>query len=281
MSLGSLVACAGPAHDLELLQGPAIADIVTPFDDALVCMEGRIDSRLAFGVGGIPDQTGRDQNSGEGTARFVTQGAGDIVQSALFKAGVTVINRRDMGAAAMEAQWGLRDLSNQRPAHFVITGSINSLDFIPGGGAFVSVGGVGPRYRQNRILVGMDLAMTNNATGQVVANIALRKQIFADEFGLMVARFMDDTVVDVDFGGSRREAVHYALRQMLQLATFELLAQMMPPERYRDCREMIDARMGSIEGDRTTGEQMRELDRREEELSAAEEGAAEPEARDG
>ncbi len=270
-ALCALVAgCAMPREDVALLDGPPVTDIVTSFDEALYCLDGRIDSRLTFGVGGIPDQTGRDQNSTEGTGRFVTQGAGDIVQSALFNAGVTLINRRDMGSAAMEAQWGIRDLSQQRPANLVITGSINSLDFIPGGGAIASVGGIGPRYRQNRILVGMDLAMTNNATGQIVANIALRKQLVADELGFMVARTVDNNIVDLDFGGSRREALHFALREMLQLATFELLAQLMPARQYEECRNIIDETMAVIEGERTSGGQMRRLhDRRAAEAAAA------------
>lgn len=271
VSAFALTACAPPSMNAPMVQGPAIADIVTPFDDALTCLNGRINGGLAFAVGGIPDQTGATQNSTEGTGRFVTQGAGDIVQSALFKTGVTVINRRDMGSAVMESQWGIRELTAQRPAHFVITGSINSLDFLPGGGVFVNIGGVGPRYRQNRILVGMDLAVTNNQTGQIIANISLNKQIYADEFGFMTARFVDSTVVDVDLGLARREAVHHALRQMLQLATFELLTQMMPPERYEECRAMVDERLGVIEGDRTTGEQIRQLQERRQ---ASEEAAA-------
>ncbi|MBF9060879.1 HfaB protein [Rhodobacterales bacterium HKCCSP123] len=263
-----------PSQDVELFDGPPVTDIVTTFDEALYCLRGRIDSRMTFGVGGIPDQTGRDQNSTEGTGRFVTQGAGDIVQSALFNAGVTLINRRDMGSAALEAQWGIRDLSQQRPANLVVTGSINSLDFLPGGGAIASVGGIGPRYRQNRILVGMDLAMTNNATGQIVANIALRKQLVADELGFMVATTSDNEIVDLDFGGSRREALHFALREMLQLATFELLTQLMPPAQYEDCRAIIDETMAVIDGEQTSGGQIRQLEARREAQAAAAAAAA-------
>lgn len=278
-------ACGPTDRNAPLVKGPAAEDIVTPFEDALLCLNGRVDTRLSFGVGGIPDQTGKEQNSNEGAGRFVTQGAGDIVQSALFKTGVTVINRRDMGSAVMESQWGIRDLGAQQPAHLVITGSINSLDFIPGGGAFLNVRGVGPRYRQHRILVGMDLVLTNNTTGQVLANIALHKQLFADELGFAGTRFVGDRLVDSDIGVARREAVHYALRKMLQLATFELLVQLMPPERYAECAEMIDPRFGNIRGGRTSGEQLREHEARilrqstrSTAAAPAEDDAAEPTA---
>ena len=268
-----VAACAPTSEDIDLTQGPAATDIETPFDEALVCLEGKVDDRLGFAVGNIPDATGREQYNTEGAGRFVTQAAGDIVQSALFKSGVTVINRRDMGSMATEAQWGLRDPSQQRPAHFAITGSINSLDFIPGAGASLNIGGIGPRYRQNRILVGMDLAMTNLADGQVVANIAMRKQIVADELGLMATRFTGSNIVDADAGGGRREALHYAMRNMLQLATFELLTQLMPAEQYADCHDLIDENYGSISGLRTTGEQIRDY----EELIEAQQTEMRPE----
>lgn len=275
VALLGLAGCAFPGSNAPLPEGPAIVDVVTPFDEALMCLNGRIDRRLSFAVGGIPDLTGREHNNGDGAGRFVTQGAGDMVQSALFTTGVTLINRRDMGASVMESQWGIRDLSTQRQAHLVITGSINSLDFIPGAGAWVNIGGIGPRYRQHRILVGLDLALTNVATGQIMANISLLKQVYADEFGIMAATFEDDRVVDVDLGGGRREALHFALRQMLQLGTFELLTQLMPQDEYAECAALVDAEVGSVTGERTASGRLRIA--AEEAAAAAEAAAAEAE----
>lgn len=252
---GFLSACAPASSDMRLLDGPAIMDVVTPFDGALACLDGKIDKRMGFAVGNIPDGTGRESYNGEGAGKFVTQSAGDIVQSALFKTGVKVINRRDMGTAALEAQWGIRALQTQQNAHFAITGSINSLDFIPGAGAFINVGGVGARYRQNRILVGLDLAMTNVATGQIVSNIALKKQIVADDVGLFGSGFTDNRLIDSDIGGARREALNDAMRTMLQLATLELLLQLMPPAQYNECISLIDPRFGIVGGQKTAGEQ--------------------------
>ncbi len=251
----ALSGCAPPWQNLRQVQGPAIADIITPMDAALGCLRGRIMPGLNFAVGAIPDLTGREQYNDGGAGRFVTQGAGDMVQSALFKAGVSLVNRRETAVTLMEAQWGIRNIQQQAPAHLLITGSINSLDFIPGGGAVATIGGIGPRYRQNRILIGLDLVMTNLQTGQIVGSIALHKQIYADEIGFTTARIQGGTVVDVDIGAMRREAVHNALRVMLQLATFELLTQAMPPEEYRDCRMLIDPGVGGVSGIRTTGEE--------------------------
>lgn len=281
MALAVTSACAPVDEEMELIEGPAIADIQTPFEGALTCLRGKISKDVTFAVGGIPDQTGTYQNSDQGVGRFVTQGAGDIVQSALFKTGVTLINRRDMGTSALESQWGLLDLAEQRPVNFVVTGSVNSLDFIPGGGAYANVGGVGAQFRQFRILVGFDLAMTNVRTGRIVANIALRKQISADEKGFLLGRVFGDTIVDVEVGTTRREATHHALRQMLQLGTYELLTQMMPANNYRSCSEQIDERYGKVTGAMTGGGQLQNLLEKEaekarkiEEERAAKEAAA-------
>jgi hypothetical protein len=157
----------------------------------------------------------------------------------------------------MEVNWGIRDAKKIVPSNLYITGSINSLDFIPGSGAEVRVAGVGPRYRQNRMLVGLDLAMTEAVTGRVVANVPLQKQIFASEAGIDFGRFVDDPLfgksllatplIDINIGGREREALHYALRQMLNLATFELLSQVMSSSKYGECREQIERVHGFVD----------------------------------
>ena len=136
-----------------------------------------------FGGRDLWDQTGKEQFSDGGNGKFVTQGAGDIVQSALFRAGTTVLNRRDPRIMETEVKWGIRDGRRIVPTNFYITGSINSLDFLPGAGFDVKVAGEGAQYRQHRILVGLDLSMTEANTGRVVANVPLQKQIFASEAG--------------------------------------------------------------------------------------------------
>ncbi|TPW26153.1 HfaB protein [Pararhizobium mangrovi] len=237
---------AGANQDAALIQGPPIRDIVTPFDTALSCLKGKISNKLVFSVGAIEDRTGKESFTDGGTGKFVTQGAGDIVQSALFKAGATVVNRRDPRITTTEIGWKIKSPKHLIPTNFYITGSINSLDFIPGSGAEVQVAGVGPRYRQNRILVGLDLALTQASTSRVVADVPLQKQIFQDEAGIGFGRFLGDTLVAGDIGGREREATNLALRQMLNFATFDLLTQVMKAKAFEACRPKIDTAFGSI-----------------------------------
>jgi len=237
----------------ELVQGPPIEDVVTSFDEALSCLRGKVQPGVTFAVGQIVDATGKETYAEGGTGKFVTQGAGEMVQSALFRAGVTVVNRRDPNIPIVETQWGIRDLSQQMPVNFYISGSINSLDFIPGGGFSAQVGGAGPRYRQNRILIGLDLTMTDAFTGRIVASVPLQKQIFSREIGASMGRFFGETLVSLDMGGQEREAVHFALRQMLSFATFELVGQLMNAGTFAPCKELVSPFYGTI-GNTGTGD---------------------------
>lgn len=239
-------------QDEPLVKGPAVTTLVTPFDRALGCLDGRINKdSLRFAVGAITDSTGKEQVTDGGAGKFLTQGAGDIVQSALFMAGASVVNRRDPRIIENEAKWGLIDVKKQASTTFFITGSINSLDFLPGGGYDLQVAGLGPRSRQQRILVGLDLSLTDARTGHIVANVPLQKQVVSTEDGFGIGRFFGTTLVSADFGSKQREALNLVLRQMLNLATFELLTQVMNPAMYGDCMAMIEEVDGVTDNSRS------------------------------
>ena len=238
-------------RNVALPDGPPVEEIITNFDEALVCLRGHIPEEITFGAGQVVDATGRESYAEGSTGRFVSQGAAEMVQSAMFRAGASVVNRRDPQILVTETQWGIRDIQRQIPVNFFISGSINSLDFIPGGGGSVEIGGVGPRYRQSRILIGLDLSLTDAFTGRILASVPLQRQIFSREVGFSAGRFFGDTLLSLDAGGQEREAVHFVLRQMLNLATFELLGQLVPENQYRECRVLIEPFTGRIETQRS------------------------------
>lgn len=246
-------------EDAPLAKGPPITDITTEFDDALACLNGSVPEVVTFAVGQIADNTGKEQYADGGTGKLVTQGAGDMVQSALFRAGLSVVNRRDPNIILAENNWGIRNVKTQRAADLFISGSINSLDYIPGGGGEIEIAGIGPRYRQSRILVGLDLALTSASTGEIIANVPLQKQLFAEEMGFSVGRFFGDTLVSADAGGMEREALHFTLRQMLSYATFDLLAQVLPPAKVTPCSEKISS--FAVISPRPQGRKVKALDR--------------------
>lgn len=245
-----LTACTGLAPSnqkpVNLVQGPPITDIFTPFDMALSCLKGQLRSDVSFSVGAILDQTGKDVVTNGGSGKMVTQGAGDMVQSALFQAGVSLMNRRDPRIIESEAKWGIRDPRQIQASDYYVTGSINSLDFIPGGGFDMQIAGVGPNYSQTRIMVGLDLSLTDTRSSKVVGNVSLQKQIAAQDYGLSAGRFAGRTLLNIQIGKGEHEATNFALRQMLNLATFELLSQVVPPAVFESCRAQIPPEFGQL-----------------------------------
>ncbi len=246
----SLTGCTGLASSnskpVELVQGPPITDIFTPFDMALSCLKGQLRNDISFSVGAILDQTGKDVVTNGGSGKMVTQGAGDMVQSALFQSGVSVMNRRDPRIIESEAKWGIRDPRQIQASDYYVTGSINSLDFIPGGGLDMQIAGIGPNYSQTRIMVGLDLSLTDTRSSKVVANVSLQKQIAAQDYGISAGRFTGRTLLNIQIGKGEREATNFALRQMLNLATFELLSQVVPPPVFEKCRAEIPPEFGRL-----------------------------------
>lgn len=245
-----LAGCTGLAPSnkkpVSLVQGPPITDIFTPFDMALSCLKGQLRNDVSFSVGAILDQTGKDVVTNGGSGKMVTQGAGDMVQSALFQAGVSLMNRRDPRIIESEAKWGIRDPRQIQASDYYVTGSINSLDFIPGGGFDMQIAGVGPNYSQTRIMVGLDLSLTDTRSSKVVGNVSLQKQIAAQDYGLSAGRFAGRTLLNIQIGKGEREATNFALRQMLNLATFELLSQVVPPAVFESCRAEIPPEFGRL-----------------------------------
>lgn len=245
-----LTGCTGLAPSnkkpVSLVQGPPITDIFTPFDMALSCLKGQLRNDVSFSVGAILDQTGKDVVTNGGSGKMVTQGAGDMVQSALFQAGVSLMNRRDPRIIESEAKWGIRDPRQIQASDYYVTGSINSLDFIPGGGFDMQIAGVGPNYSQTRIMVGLDLSLTDTRSSKVVGNVSLQKQIAAQDYGLSAGRFAGRTLLNIQIGKGEREATNFALRQMLNLATFELLSQVVPPAVFESCRAQIPPEFGQL-----------------------------------
>lgn len=234
------------SKNADILQGPPIEDIVTPFDTALECLKPKINREVRYAVGVVADQTGRQSYGESGSGAYFTQGAGEMIQTAILRSGATLVNRRNLDIPVSEARWGIRALDTQVPVNFFISGSINSLDFIPGGGFAATFSGVGPRYRQNRILIGADLYLTDARTGVVIGGVPVQKQVLATELGFSVGRFAGSTLLNVDAGVVEREALNFVLRQMLSLATFELISLTMEPRHWLPCRAKLDAAFGKL-----------------------------------
>jgi len=243
----ALTACAGTTprdERKELADGPPVQEVTTPYDKALGCIDEQLpETNALFAVAPIPDRTGKRSYSEGGVGSFAPQDSGPVVQSALFEAvGNQIVNRTDIRPVLQDLNWGIRNVQKQQPHDFFLTGQVSSLDFVPGGGAEARVFNTGPGYRQYRILVTLDLALTQSKTGRVIANTALSKQVVAEEYNFGGTLFFGEALVSVNIGGEKREALQFVLREMLKFAVYDLLTQLF--DEPAACQEIINKVQG-------------------------------------
>jgi len=72
---------------MKSIEGPkAVTSIKTPYDDLLNCMKHSYKGkRFSVAVGAVTDETGKFSIGDTGNGKYITQAAGDIVQSALLQ----------------------------------------------------------------------------------------------------------------------------------------------------------------------------------------------------
>ncbi|WP_169544885.1 CsgG/HfaB family protein [Sneathiella aquimaris] len=232
-SIGTLFlisGCVASANtNIALEDGPPVQSITTPYDDLLSCVAEQKSMQGTWAVGEILDQTGKRSIDTDGNGRFISQGAGDMMQTMLTLAGAEkTVNRRDPRPIIMEVNWGLRKANAFKAMDYYITGSINSLDFLPGAAAELSIAGIGPRYRQHRAVVGLDLHLTDAKTTEVISAVNISKQIFAEQAGFGLGRFFGTTLVDFDLNGGNREPMQLSLRSMLQYGLYKMVSNIQP-----------------------------------------------------
>lgn len=237
---------AATNKNVELTKGPPVQSIHTPYDNLISCVADQAVMDGTWAVGEILDQTGKTSLDNDGTGKYITQGAGDMMQTMLVQAGAErTVNRRDPRPSLMEVKWGIRKTRLFKTSDYYITGSINTLDFLPGAAGELSVAGIGPRYRQHRSVVGLDLHLTDAATTEVISVVNISKQIFAEEAGFGIGRFFGSTLVEFNIDGGHREPLQLSLRSMLQFGLYKLLSDK-DPQLIEECKSTI-AKLEGVE----------------------------------
>lgn len=238
-----LSACAyTPVDEVQTEAEPPVKQNVTPYDDALMCLGAHMEggkSAPLITVGRVNDLTGKQAISDGGSGAYITQGGPDIVMGAVMTTGsFRLVNTQDVPLSNIIAQRLGAD-ARLAPSYYV-AGSVNTLDFVPGGGVEVGVAGVGAGYRQYSLLVGIDLFLVDGKTDAVIASTKMLKRVTAQEIKAGLTRFFGTTLVDISAGVQQREALHVALRGMLKYATYDLLSNFVAKEKLAaTCDEYI------------------------------------------
>ena len=264
----SATAHAGGRND-EHQQTEAVQMVSTPYLGAMECTAGLVrDLDLRIGITTIADRTGRINFAEGGAGSFSTQGAQDMFYSSFARMGVRLYDlsgeyRQSVDWAAGKGVSGYLD-----QPHLVVSGSITSLDFLPGTASGFGILGIGVSKRAYAAVGRMDVRMTtglghpNENAGMVVATAPVTKTFYAVETSGGIGRFLGlggsvgRTYGFFDITKGERDPMQlltgwmtdYAATSML-LSTVERQAAINPEayagltEQATNCRAMLDSVM--------------------------------------
>jgi len=257
-----LSACAVPPplgeEPAKLLTGPIPVKTTTPSTEALKCLarlpRPPLDLRLA--VGDVPDRTGRFNYQDIGA--YVTQGATHMLISSLGTARVPQVNRSTTAIMEFELAQALNQRLGEgravqaggqtvtfRPipkgvllgsTHY-ITGAITELDFkVVNNSAEVTIAGIGGGAKSYAVQIGLDLAVTDTRTSQIVYSKSWRKQAIGYETSTNLFRFFDlgvqggafagDVLFDISIGEQPTEPLQGAVRWAVESAAYDIVSEM-------------------------------------------------------
>ena len=109
----------------------------------------------------------------------------------------------------------------------VISGSITRLDFDTSSGGFeLGINGTSIGKRTYRMLVGMDMHVTNTISGEVEWAKAFDKQYYGVEMKGGSFRLMDSQLVDLNFGVQTNEPIQTGIHYLVDYIAYDLARDM-------------------------------------------------------
>lgn len=193
----------------------------------------------AIAVYMIEDKTGQNKVEGGAVSRVVSQGATEMLISALVRSRqFVVLDRVRFNDVIQEQnlQTSGRLLPGTGPeigkmvgADYILSGAVTEYQVdMETGGLGLVIAGKGGSTEYARATTAIDLRLTDVATGEVVWAESLRGEIFGEKVGLQVFSFLGKNIVEFETGEGMQEVVNLVLRTLLEEAVFKLVQHLDP-----------------------------------------------------
>ncbi|HET8581397.1 MAG TPA: hypothetical protein VFL98_02935 [Candidatus Paceibacterota bacterium] len=247
----------GLRDEVPIKDPPIVKEVSTPYADAMACV-ARIPvvRHLKIGVGDIRDLTGKvNTSSDDATGDFVTQGASQMMYSALGRLGVELI---DIGADYKNTvDWFGSKGSKGRVAmpQFMVGGAVDALDFGQTSSVFqAQLFGFGPNVRAYAATGRMDLHLTtlpegSTVGGEVAATSSFAKVFLARQSGAGGGTFVGAapglTFASFQIGSEAREPMQETIGFMTDFGATDLVLKLLsslhaaPPREVAMCRKLL------------------------------------------
>lgn len=253
LSVCLLAGCAhGPGNSRDFANAAGIepmftfpvTDNRTPYSRCLESLAAIPANNLpVFSVGEVADKTGTFEK--EGLSRELTQGATEMVISALHKTGkVRLQERWDLRVPLAEMKLASQGLLQGRaaneyriaPSDFILIGALTELNYnIFSGGAGLSISGIGGSGRNVVINVALDLRVVNPRTFEVPYVASLQKQIYGYEIEANIFRFFGTELVQLEGGNIQNEPLQLGVRSVAEMAVYQIMTDYLGLPKDQEC----------------------------------------------
>ena len=247
-SAALLSACAG--QNLGEVRAEAeseITPVASSYDMALACLGSIMTVQPAITVGRLNDATGKTPIGDGSNGSFIMTSATDIAMSAVMKTQKAhLINSTDFELEKIiAAKLGQKFKWWKTPDGF-ISGSINRLDFLPGGAASVNGGPASVGYREFGVIAGLDMFLTDPKTGAVLRQVSVEKKMDGWEVNAGFLDFFGTTLAGADISVAKRAAIHMAVAGMVKHGVYSLLSEWSDPAQKAElCDPIIKRSAGA------------------------------------
>jgi curli production assembly/transport component CsgG/holdfast attachment protein HfaB len=255
----ALASCAGMAPGDATGVKPLVVYPVTSNDTPYSQCLRRLQSVPAgnlpvFAVGEIADKTGQIAYYDK-AGNNLTQGAAEMVMSALYKTGkANLVERYDLRLPLAEVKLaeqhrlnrGIESFGKLPASDFIVVGALTELNYnIVTGGVGLRVAGVGGGTRMAVVNVAMDLRVVNARNFSVAYVSSLQKQIYGYEVQADVFRFFDTTYLELEAGHVRNEPLQLGVRSVAEMAVYQIMTDFLRLPRDPSCALVENDHMSS------------------------------------
>ena len=259
LPVAALAGCAGMAPGDSTGVKPLVVYPVTSNDTPYSQCLRRLQSVPAgnlpvFAVGEIADKTGQIAYYDK-AGNNLTQGAAEMVMSALYKTGkASLVERYDLRLPLAEVKLaeqhrlnrGIESFGKLPASDFIVVGALTELNYnIVTGGVGLRVAGVGGGTRMAVVNVAMDLRVVNARNFSVAYVSSLQKQIYGYEVQADVFRFFDTTYLELEAGQVRNEPLQLGVRSVAEMAVYQIMTDFLRLPRDPRCALVENDHMSS------------------------------------
>ena len=192
------------------------------------------DQRIPIVIYAITDSTGQFKADGGAVSSVVTQGATEMLITALQRSRQFAVldrvrfgdlmNEQNLISSSRVAPGQGPELGALSGANYMITGSITEYQVSKEtGGIGLVIAGKGGSAEYAKASVALDIRVTNLTTGEVVWAESLKGEIIGEKIGVQLFSFLGKNIVEFETGQGKQQVINLVVRTLLEEAVFKLV----------------------------------------------------------